>query len=103
MKRFEQMVATLQDQAFKAIAIAEAEDLSGRSRRDVTELMERLGAIDSAARFRELAVLRNRLAHVYPEDPARQASNLNAASVGTNDLLNATKRLRDFARSRPWA
>ena len=45
LKRFEQLVLTLQDQVFVGLAIREGEDPRGLSRRDVTELMERLDAI----------------------------------------------------------
>jgi uncharacterized protein YutE (UPF0331/DUF86 family) len=102
LKRFEQLVLTLQDQAFKAVALAEGEDLQGRSRRDLSELMERLGAIPSADRFRAIALIRNRLAHLYPEDPARQAANLDAAFSAIDDLLGSARHLRAFAMSRPW-
>ena len=75
------------------------------SRRDVAELTERLGAIPSARQFREFVTVRNRLAHLYPEDPARQAANLNAAHAASPQLLQLTERLSDFVaaqkRSRP--
>jgi hypothetical protein len=100
LKRFEQLVATIQDQMFKSLAIAEAEDIHGLSRRDVTELMERLGAIPSAADFRALAVLRNKLSHLYPDDPARQAANLNAAFAITPALLATARQLAGFATRR---
>ena len=101
LKRYEQLVATIQDQVFTGIALAEAEDIRAMSRRDVTELMERLGAIPSAAGFRRLALVRNRLAHVYPDDPVRQAENLNAAYTGADALLAAAERLRAFCAARP--
>jgi hypothetical protein len=41
--------------------------------------MERLRAIPSAGDFRKLVLIRNRLAHLYPEEPERQAANLIAA------------------------
>ena len=100
LKRFEQLVATIQDQMFKSLAIAEAEDIHGLSRRDVTELMERLGAIPSAADFRGFAVLRNKLSHLYPDDPARQAANLNAAFASTSALLATARQLAGFAAGR---
>jgi hypothetical protein len=79
LKRFEQLVLTLQDQVFVGLAMREGEDPRELSRRDVTELMERLRVIPSAGDFRELVLIRNRLAHLYPEEPERQAANLVAA------------------------
>lgn len=51
--------------------------------------MERLGAIFSARDFRSFVAIRNRLAHLCPDDPARQAANLNAAYQATPALLEA--------------
>jgi hypothetical protein len=93
LKRFEQLVLTLQDQVFIGLALREGEDPRGMSRRDVAELMERLGALSSARRFRDFVAVRNRLAHLYPDDPARQAANLNAAYEAAPALLHLTERL----------
>jgi hypothetical protein len=65
LKRFEQLVLTLQDQLFVGLAIREGEDPREMSRRAATELMERLGAIASAADFRDFVTVRNRLADLY--------------------------------------
>lgn len=102
LKRFEQLVATMQDQVFKGIAIAGTEDIRTMTRRDVTELMERIGAIPSAEAFRACAILRNRLAHLYPDDPDRQAANLNAAFAHADDLMTAARRLEAYVASRGW-
>jgi hypothetical protein len=59
LKRFEQLVTTIQDQVFQSVASGEDEDVRAMSRRDLAELMERLGGIPSAADFRTFAVLRN--------------------------------------------
>lgn len=89
LKRFEQLVNTLQDEIFKAIAVLGGEDIRGLARREIAELMERLGALPSAATFRTLTAIRNRVAHVYPDDPERQATNLNEAYAAVDDLLSA--------------
>ena len=89
LKRFEQLVLTLQDQVFVGLALREGEDPRELSRRDLAELMERLGAIPSAEEFRNFVGIRNRLAHLYPEEPDRQAANLNAAYEATPRLLEA--------------
>src|SRR5262249_34885513 len=79
LKRYEQLVNAIQDELFKAVAIVGGEDLRSLSRREVAELMDRLGALPSAEGFRVLVAIRNRIAHSYPFDPERQAANLNAA------------------------
>ena len=55
--------------------------------------MERLGALPSARQFRDFVAVRNRLAHLHPEDPARQAMNLNAAYGVVPALLQLTERI----------
>jgi hypothetical protein len=89
LKRFEQLVNTVQDELFKAIAVVGGEDTRSMARREVAELMERLGAIPSAAKFRTLVAIGNRIAHIYPDEPERQASNLNEAYAAVTDLLSA--------------
>ena len=51
--------------------------------------MERLGALPSAGTFRTLVAIPNRIAHVYPDDPERQARNLNEAYAAVGDLQSA--------------
>ena len=89
LKRFEQLVNVIQNEVCKAIAVIGGEDIRGLSRREVVELMERLGALPSAGTFRTLVAIRNRIAHVYPEDPERQARNLNEAYAAVADLASA--------------
>ncbi|MET0852937.1 MAG: hypothetical protein ABW020_17495 [Candidatus Rokuibacteriota bacterium] len=67
LKRYEELVNALQDELFKAIAIVGGEDTRGLARREVVELMDRLGAVPSAAGFRLLVAIRNRIAHSYPD------------------------------------
>jgi hypothetical protein len=62
--------------------------------------MERLRALPSADEFRNFVGIRNRLAHLYPEEPERQAANLNAAYEATPRLLEAaTQAVRRAAQS----
>jgi hypothetical protein len=91
LKRYEQLVNAIQDELLKVVAIVGGEDIRGLARREVSELMERLGALPSAAGFRVLVAIRNRIAHVYPEDPDRQAANLNAAYQTVPDLPLPTR------------
>jgi uncharacterized protein YutE (UPF0331/DUF86 family) len=100
LKRFEQLVTILQDEVFKAIAVLGGEDIRELSRREIAELMERLGALPSAQTFRTLVAIRNRLAHVYPDDPERQARNLNEAYGAVADLLSAHAGAREYLNRR---
>lgn len=100
LKRYEQLVTVIQDDLFKAVAILGGEDTRGLARREVGELMERLGALPQAERFRVIVAIRNRIAHVYPDDPARQTQNLNEAYASVPDLLAAYERVRSHLERR---
>lgn len=75
--RYTQCVSIIQDQIFKGLAIAEQEDITDKSNRDKTLLMEKLGAIESADEFGLAAILRNKFAHHYPEELQEQVEKLN--------------------------
>lgn len=100
LKRYEQLVNSIQDELFKVVAIVGGEDVRGLARREVAELMDRLGALPSAASFRLLVAIRNRIAHSYPDDPERQAGNLNAAYESVPDLLAAHEGVRRYLERR---
>lgn len=100
LKRYEQLVNTIQDELFEVVAIVGGEDTRGLARREVAELMDRLGALPAAASFRLLVVIRNRIAHSYPDDPERQAGNLNAAYEAVPDLLAANEGVRRYLERR---
>jgi hypothetical protein len=100
LKRYEQLVNAIQDELFKAVAIVGGEDVRALARREVAELMDRLGALPSAASFRLLVTIRNRIAHSYPDDPERQAGNLNAAYEAVPDLLAAHEGVRRYLERR---
>jgi uncharacterized protein YutE (UPF0331/DUF86 family) len=100
LKRFEQLVNILQDDLFKAVAVLGGEDIRGLARREIAELMERLGVIPSAGSFRVLVAIRNRVAHVYPDDPERQARNVNEAYAAVADLMRAHATARRYLEER---
>jgi hypothetical protein len=100
LKRYEQLVNTIQDELFRVVAIIGGEDVRDLARREVAELMDRLGALPSAASFRLLVAIRNRIAHSYPDDPERQAANLNAAYAAAPDLLAAHEGVRRYLERR---
>lgn len=100
LKRYEQLVTAIQDELFKAVAILGGEQIRGLARREVAELMDRLGALPSAERFRAIVAIRNRIAHIYPDDPGRQAQNLNEAYAAVPDLLVAYDCVRGYLERR---
>lgn len=92
--RFENLANHLQDSVFRRIAVEEeGRDPSRMSRRDVVELMDRLGRVPSAAAFLDAARVRNILSHVYPDEPAKSAAILNRAAVAAGVLLETVAML----------
>jgi hypothetical protein len=75
--RYSQCVSMMQDQLFRGIAYLEQEDISDKSNRDKTLLMEKLGAIKSAEDFGTAAMLRNKFSHHYPEEVVDRLERLN--------------------------
>ncbi len=75
--RYSQCVSMMQEQIFRGIAYLEQEDISDKSNRDKTLLMEKLGAIQSAEDFGTATLLRNKFSHHYPEESADQMERLN--------------------------
>lgn len=75
--RYSQCVAMIQDQIFRGIAYVEQEDISDKSNRDRSLLMEKLGAIKSAEDFGSAAILRNKFSHHYPEEADLRIERLN--------------------------
>lgn len=75
--RYSQCVTMIQEQLFRGIAFLEQEDISDKSNRDKTLLMEKLGAIHSAEAFGTAAMLRNMFSHHYPEDSTARIERLN--------------------------
>ena len=78
-------------------ASSEEEDLKGRSKKDQRLLMEKLGALKPELNFGTLAELRNRIAHHYPDDSAKQAEILNEVFVRSNDLLDGYNTALTYA------
>ena len=75
--RYSQCVSMIQDHLFRGIALLELENLADKSNRDKALLMEKLGAIKSAADFGTAALLRNKLTHHYPEEAQAQVDRMN--------------------------
>lgn len=96
LKRFEQLQDLIQNGLFRTLALLEGESVAALSRRDIALLMEKLGVIDAADTWSELALLRNMLAHEYPGRPDKQAQRLNLAYAAATPLLAGLDRLKDY-------
>lgn len=96
--RYSQTVAMIQDHLFRGIAYVEQEDISDKSNRDKTLLMEKLGAIRSAEEFGTAAVLRNKFAHHYPEQAAERLERLNLIIEEADFVIATFDDIRHYLR-----
>lgn len=104
LKRFENLINHLQDQVFRLIVAAEAvREPAGLSRRDTADYMEKLGVIADSDAFFDAMRVRNRLSHVYPDEPARQAAQLNAAWMAADVVLAAASTTEAWAAARGFS
>lgn len=101
LKRFENLVNRLQDQLFRLTVAAEAlRDPRELSRRDAADYMEKLGVVADSDAFFDALRMRNRLSLVYPDEPARQADQLNAAWTSAEVVLAAAATAEAWAARR---
>ena len=93
IKRFEQLQDIIENRLFRGLAVLEGEDLSAKSKRDLILLMEKFGILTSADDWLGLSILRNKLAHEYPGDAAKQAERLNEAFASVGELTAVLTRI----------
>jgi hypothetical protein len=100
LKQVENLQDTLGGRVFRGILLAGDEDVAGLTPRDVANRMAALGVIVDAAAWRRLNDLRNRLAHEYPLDRARQTLLVNDAFAAIGPLLETLARTEAYVRTR---
>jgi hypothetical protein len=96
--RYSQCVSMIQDQVFRGIALLEQEDLVDKSNRDKALLMEKLGAIQSAADFGAATLLRNKLAHHYPDQSQAQIRRVNLAFEESGFVISVISSIADYVQ-----
>lgn len=94
--RYSQCVSMMQEQLFRGIAYLEQEDISDKSIRDKTLLMEKLGAIKSAEDFGTAALLRNKFSHHYPEESVDQLERLNLVMDEANFVVTCFDEINAY-------
>ncbi len=76
MKKFEEFVDDLR-RTSRGLLLLSAEDVDGKSQRQILDRLASLGAIATSDEVIELITLRNRLTHDDPSAPGKQAAILN--------------------------
>lgn len=103
LKRFENLADILGRRVLRGLLLAENEAIESLSSRDLAALAEKLSILPSAARWSQIILLRNRLAHDYPRRPDRQAESFNLAAAAIRDLLETWTAIEGFAARRGHA
>lgn len=75
----------------------EEEPVSTMSNRDKTNLMERIGALPSADKFSNLAILRNKLMHDYQEEMQKHLERINFITDEVPGLLEIFLGIVNYA------
>lgn len=96
LHRFNTLASMIQDSLFKSVGLLEEENVDKMSNKDKTLLMERLGVVQSATGFSTLAILRNKMAHNYPDDPEKQSERLNMVWRAVPNLLHVMNSIMVF-------
>lgn len=100
--RYSQCVSMMQDHLFRGIALIEQEDISNKSNRDKTLLMERIGAIQSADAFGTATILRNKFAHNYPEEAPDRVERMNLIVLEATLVLQTFQDLSHFVQAKSY-
>ncbi len=101
--RYSQCVSMMQEQLFRGIAYLEQEDISDKSNRDKTLLMEKLGAIKSAEDFGTAALLRNKFSHHYPEQTTDRLERLNLVMDEARFVVACFNEISDYLKQKGLA
>ena len=95
--RYGSLISNIQDALFKAVGDLEEEPVSEMSNRDKANLMERIGALSSAQQFSNLAVLRNKLMHNYPEEAQKHLERIHFITSESPKLLEIFNGIVKYA------
>jgi len=84
--RFTKLQDTIGGRLFPAILHYLTEPFEDRPMIDKLNRLEKLGFIDSVERWQMVRNIRNQFAHDYPDDPDKNAAQLNLAFESARDL-----------------
>lgn len=91
--RFSKLQDVLGARLLPAILNFLGEPFEARPMLDKLNRLEKLGLLPSVERWQYLREIRNRFTHDYPDDPERNAVNLNLAIAAADELRMLMERL----------
>jgi len=84
--RYTKLQDTMGSRLFPAILQYLTEQFEDRPMLDKLNRLEKLGFIDSVEKWQTVRSIRNKFAHDYPDDPDKNAAQLNLAFESVSDL-----------------
>jgi hypothetical protein len=84
--RFTKLQDTIGTRLFPAILHYLSEPVEDLPMLDKLNRLEKLGFIDSVEKWQTVRTIRNKFAHDYPDDPDKNAAQLNLAFASVSDL-----------------
>lgn len=97
--QFSNLAAIVRDQLLRAILLAQDGKLQSRERPEQQLRAEELGIIPKGLAFEAIAKARNRVAHQYPADPAKQAEIVNQVAAAVPLAIQAFDALATYAEA----
>jgi hypothetical protein len=95
IQRFQSAQDILDAQVLRGLLALEEVDLTGKTPRDVSNLLEKYEIIESAAEWRDFRDLSTTMAHEYPDKPDVQVDRLNHAYAAIDELVAVINRVRE--------
>jgi hypothetical protein len=93
--RFAKLQDLLGNKIFNIFLEKSGEDVDSWTMIDKINKLEKLGIIESAEHWNNMRMLRNHLAHEYPDDPEMTALYLNQAAASSVELITVFHRVHD--------
>lgn len=94
--RYTKLQDTMGSRLFNSILNYLYEPVENRPMLDVLHRLEKLGLMDSAEKWMEVRLVRNRFAHDYANDPEKNAAQLNIAFASAINLYNMLISIRTW-------
>lgn len=91
--RFTKLQDCMGVRLFSALLQYLEEPYDDRPMLDKLNRLEKLGFIESAEKWQEIRVLRNKFAHDYPDDSEKNAMQINLACEVASDLFGILKKI----------
>lgn len=101
--RFTKLQDAMGERLLPAVLQFLLEPYDDRPMLDKLHRLEQLGFVGNADRWLQIRAIRNRFAHEYPDEPARNAANINAGFQAARDLYRTLHTVGRMLAAGPYA